>query len=426
MNRALLISILLSGLSAVLTSCGKAELPAPNVGLLSTDVHVSVAQHTLSLPFIALEDYAYGKQSFSLDRRGDSERAKSALEKFLHESVDPKRPLVLDDLAVGIQTYGWTGEDMRHRQMCPMLTREWAQSVCDNPWAAVRQALPGQFRLVDLSRLQVGDPRGPANCRGNGQPHQPLPQKRGGAVMICTAMVFGGRDDQYHHAVVRIDGDLGALWMVWRYGQNGETAEAMAEREGKAIITFVQSSLGRSEDFRKLHSVMCQLRRPGSVDGPKGADCGPAARFRPAPEILTPAEHGPAHAGVLGGDGHHADVLIVLSNALIKPADLTQQITDNGVGPAGQILQAGQRLAAHHGSLQGQHDAQLREQTAEAVDRGGALLDKTLAGAVHQQLALLVDRFNRHNAHGGSGDGFADGGGIGRVVLAALAREARG
>ena len=276
MIRSLLLSILLFSLSVVLASCGKEEHPAPNVELLSTDIHVSIAQHTLVLPFVALEDYAYRRQSFSLDRKGDSEHARSALKNFLHESTDPKRPLLLDELAVVIRTYGWMGEDMRHRQMCPMLTREWAQSVCDNPWAAVQQALPGRFRLVNLSRLQVGDPRGSANCRDDGQPHQPLPQKAGEAAIVCTAMVYGGRDDQYHHAVVRIDGDLGALWMVWRYGQHGETAEAMTEREGKAIFTLVQSSLGKSEDFRKLQSVICQLSRPGSVDGSKGADCGSA------------------------------------------------------------------------------------------------------------------------------------------------------
>lgn len=292
MIRSFLKSILLFGLPFVLASCGKEEHPAPNVGLLSTDIHVAVAQHTLVLPFIALDEYAHLKQSFSLDRRGDSEQARSALEKFLHESVDSKRPLVLDNLAVVIRTYGWTGEDMRHQQMCPMLTREWAQSGCDNPWAAVQQALPGRFRLVDLSRLQVGDPRGPANCRDNGQPHQPLPQEKGQAAMICTAMVFGGRDDQYHHAVVRIDGNLGALWMVSRYGQYGETAEAMTEREGKAIVSFVQYGLGQSEDFRKLHSVMCQLRRPGSVDNPKGADCESTGRLRRPAGVNIPPTAG--------------------------------------------------------------------------------------------------------------------------------------
>lgn len=293
MIRALLLSIFLSALSVVLASCGREEHPAPDVVLLSTDVHVSVAQHPLVLPFIALDDYAYRKQSFSLDRRGDSERAQSALEKFLHESANPQVPLVLDGVSVVVRTYGWNDSDMRQRQMCPMLTREWAQSVCDNPWAAIQQALPGgRFRLVDLSRFRVGDPRGPANCRDDGKSHQPLPQKAGQTAIVCTAMVYGGRDDQYHHAVVRIDGNLGALWTVWRYGQHGETAEAMSEREGKAIVAFVQYSLGKSEDFRKLHSAMCQLRRPGSVDGPKGADCEHAAQPIIPPDLAHKAAQG--------------------------------------------------------------------------------------------------------------------------------------
>lgn len=276
MIRALFLTILLSSLLTVLASCEKpkAERSTVDVKRLSTDVHVAIAQHNLVLPFIALEDYAYRKQSFSLDRKGDSERAQRALNQFLNESADPQTPLILDSLSVAVRTYGWNDADIHQRQMCPLLTREWAQSVCDNPWAAIQQALPiDRFRLVDLRRLYIGNSRSPANCRDDGKPHRPVPQKAGEAVMVCTAMVYGGRDDQYHRAVVRIDGDLGALWTVWRYGQNGETVEAMTEREGEAIVTFVQYALGKSEDFHKLHAAMCRLRRPGSVDGPHGADC---------------------------------------------------------------------------------------------------------------------------------------------------------
>jgi hypothetical protein len=275
MIRALLLSILLSSLAAVLASCGNDEHSAVDVELLSTNIHVSVAQHTLVLPFIALDDYASRRQSFSLHRKGDSERAKGALNQFLHDSTDLQKPLVVDGLSVIVRTYGWNDGDMRRRQVCALLTREWARSVCDNPWAAIQQALPvNRFRLVDLRHLQLGDPRGPANCRDDGEPHRPLPRNPKEAVMVCTAQVYGGRDDQYHHAVVRIDGDLGALWMVWRYGQNHETAEAMTEREGKSIVAFVQFALGLSENFSALHADMCRLRRPGAADGPRGADCG--------------------------------------------------------------------------------------------------------------------------------------------------------
>ena len=271
MIRALFL-ILLSSLSVVLASCEKDEHAAVDVGLLSTDIHVSVGQHALVLPFIAMDDYAYRPPSFSLDRKRDSEQARSALRQFLHDSADPEKPLALDGFSVTVRTYGWYGELTSSSRICPLLTRNWARSVCDNPWAAIRQALPeDRFRLVDLSRLQVEDPHGPVNCRDDGKPRRPLPQKPGEAVMVCD----GGHDDQVHRAVIRIDGDLGALWTVWRYGQNGETAEAMTEREGKAIAAFVHYALGKSENFSDLHAAMCRLRRPGSSDGPHGADDNP-------------------------------------------------------------------------------------------------------------------------------------------------------
>lgn len=277
MIRALLPTILLSSFLATLSSCGKSEnehSPA-DVKRLSTDVHVEIAQHTLTLPFIALEDYAYQRQSFSLNRKGEKEHALSSADKLLRDAADPNHPWASDNLSVVVRTYGWNDSDMSQRQMCPLLTREWARSVCDNPWAAIQQALPeNRFRLVDLRNLRIDDdPRGPAQCINNAKPHRPLPQNSEESTMGCEKQVFGGDPDEFHNAVVRIDGDLGALWTVWRHGQNGETAEAMTEREGKAIVTFVRYALGSNEDFSALHATMCNLRRPGSTDSPKGADC---------------------------------------------------------------------------------------------------------------------------------------------------------
>lgn len=279
MIRTLLLTILLSSLLAVLASCGKNEHSAVDVGLLSTDVHVAIAQHTLVLPFIALEDYAYRKQSFSLDRKGDNKRTLGALNQFLNDSADPTRPVALDSLSVVVRTYGWNDFDTSQIKVCPLLTREWARSACDNPWAAIQQALPGdRFRLVDLRGFKIDDdPRGPVQCIDNGKPRRLLPQSPGEAVMVCEKLVYGGSPGEFYNAVIRIDGDLGALWTVWQHGQNGETAEAMTERQGKAIVAFVRYALGSKEDFSALHATLCHLRRPGSVDSPKGADCGRSA-----------------------------------------------------------------------------------------------------------------------------------------------------
>lgn len=274
MNRQLLLSFTLLSFSAFLASCGKDEHSALDVGLLSTDVHLSVAQQSLVLPFVALDDYAYRKQSFSLKGKSENKSSQNTLKQFMLETANPKEPLVVETIAVLVRTFGWNDADMSQRRTCPLLTRAWAQSVCDNPWAATQQALPAnQFKLLNLRGLQIGSSPSLANCRTDSAPIRALPQISKKALIVCAAQVFGGKDDEFHTAIIRIEGDLGALWMVWRYGQNGETAEAMAEREGNAIVAFVQHGLGGSENFPKLNAEMCRLRRPGSGDGVSGAGC---------------------------------------------------------------------------------------------------------------------------------------------------------
>jgi hypothetical protein len=53
------------------------------------------------------------------------------------------------------------------------------------------------------------------------------------------------------------------------------------------------------------------------------------------------------------------------------------------------------------GGLQRQHDAELRQQSAQPVDGGSALLDEPLAHAVHGEQGLLIGRLHRHEAQGG-------------------------
>lgn len=273
MNKPLRALLLPLVVCSVLASCDDEERVAANLKRLATDVRVTIADHALVLPFIALPDYnGAWSTSFSFDKKGDAERARNAADKFLSDDADPTHLRTFDTLLVAVGTYGWNDFDTRQRQVCGLLTHEWSRSVCNNPWAAIQQALPvNSFRLVDLRKLHIGDPRGPAHCVS--EERRDIPQQPGEAVMVCEAPVYGGDKDEFHHAVVRIDGELGALWTVWNFGQHGETAEVMMRREGQAIIAFVQHALGEREDFPALHSIMCSLRRPGSRDAPGGADC---------------------------------------------------------------------------------------------------------------------------------------------------------
>ena len=273
-----MITLRLTAMLAVacigLGACGKPKRPdVPDIKRLSTDVHVMLADHQLVLPFIALDDYAHRSPSFSLDPKGDRERAATRANDVLRDAADPDHPLTMTELSVTVQTYGWDDFDTRQRQMCPLLTRAWARSVCDNPWAAIQQALPSdRFRLMDLRGLDMNDQWKTVDCLEKRDWSQALPQNSGETAFVCEALVFGAKKPFYWVAV-RIDGDLGAFWIVSSQERQGESAEMRVRREGEAIAAFVHDALGANENFADLHAAMCRLRRPGSDDAPSGPDC---------------------------------------------------------------------------------------------------------------------------------------------------------
>ena len=81
---------------------------------------------------------------------------------------------------------------------------------------------------------------------------------------------------------------------------------------------------------------------------------------------------------------------------------------------------------AQVGDLLRQDDAEFGDQAAQPVIGGGAFLDEAVAGAVQAQDDLLVLFLDRHEAHVRACHGFADGRGVRRIVLAALAGHAVG
>ena len=99
---------------------------------------------------------------------------------------------------------------------------------------------------------------------------------------------------------------------------------------------------------------------------------------------------------------------------------MSQQISQSALCPSGQRIQVLRRLAPNRSGLQGQHDAELGEQSAQAVNGGRAFLDETLAHAVHGQHRLLLDGLDRNEAHLRPARCFANGRGIMSIVLPAL------
>jgi len=120
---------------------------------------------------------------------------------------------------------------------------------------------------------------------------------------------------------------------------------------------------------------------------------------------------------------HLQHVVVVLGDALVEPVDVAQRVADGRVRPAWQILEVDGGLAAHCGRPLREHDAELREQAADAVDRGRALLDQALAHTVNTQARLLVLALDRNETHVRSLHGFADGHRVRCVVLALFAAQ---
>ena len=111
----------------------------------------------------------------------------------------------------------------------------------------------------------------------------------------------------------------------------------------------------------------------------------------------------------------------VLLDAFIKAVGVNQQVTDAAVGPARQCFEVGADFPTQAFDFLRQNNAEFADQATQAVVERGAFFDETLPGTVQAEDGLLVDILDRDETHVRPGDRFANGGGIGRVVLAALA-----
>jgi hypothetical protein len=111
---------------------------------------------------------------------------------------------------------------------------------------------------------------------------------------------------------------------------------------------------------------------------------------------------------------------VVVRDPDFEGVGVGQQIADALINIAGQVFQAQDDVAAQVGDLLRQDDTEFADEAAQTVRGGGAFFDEPLPGAVQAQDDLLVFFLDRDEAHVGPGDGFADGGGVRRIVLAAL------
>lgn len=230
---------------------------------LVTDAHVVVGDVSLVLPHVALRVSGMAGYSFSLNRDGDRQRA---LEVFYQESGFNKTAPILNKIEISLHTYGWKDSDPTLAVDCEKLSRLWSKSICNDPWAALRFAMPySGFYFVDDRHFEVFDN---FYTVAGGKRSDQLR-----AMVLSTGQVSISCDQEFNAttkfctAAIQLQNHLTAVWSVW--DKPTETAEDQSKREGQAIAAFLTHSISQSENFPAVWQMMCRLRRPDSSVPPR-------------------------------------------------------------------------------------------------------------------------------------------------------------
>lgn len=262
------------GFSLLLGACS----PSPKrysdaeIAFLASDAYIKVAEQTLVVPYVALSGLVSQKQTFSLDRGKDRQATKDRLEKFSEEASNRETAPQVDKLEITMRTYGWNDFDTSFIRICSLLRREWARSVCDDPWAPIKEALPHDnnlFYLFDLRNPGSFDNHWTVGLERVSDQLRKMDLEAGKVSVVCdpkpsTATTFCT-------AAVKVKENLAAKWTVWDGTQ--ETFARQADREGAAIKTFVLNALGSEENYPALLSVACELKRPSTSTVKKAETC---------------------------------------------------------------------------------------------------------------------------------------------------------
>ncbi|MDZ4394957.1 hypothetical protein [Cypionkella sp.] len=263
------------GWFSLLIGFAEPELKGPSdadITALAQDAYVIVGDVPLMLPYVAMPDQISAGQFFSLDRRAVQEQWRKDRDAFRLAASSAKGAPVLERVAVRVETYGWDDfSAFAWKKICSQLTRKWSQSVCDDPWAPLQQALPRQrFYLADDRHLDAFQWHQTAGREIVADQLRAMDLQGVRASAVCDRELNArGRSCT---AGVLISQHLMAVWSVW--DSENERAEQQADREGRAIVAFVNYALGAEEDFEALLAVVCTVRRPGS--GPSGIANTPA------------------------------------------------------------------------------------------------------------------------------------------------------
>ncbi len=155
-RRCLLVALVALSFAFRTRPSGPTHPTQPTSRFLAQDVHLRIGGVRMVLPLAALEREARF-HTFRTDKGEDWRQQETAARAaFAGTAHNPAAPLNLNRVYLGLRA--WASQDAHGSEwarLCPALSRNWAQSICNDPWAPLLQSLPDQVTLADARHLDV-------------------------------------------------------------------------------------------------------------------------------------------------------------------------------------------------------------------------------------------------------------------------------
>lgn len=164
-------------------------------------------------------------------------------------------PPPFDGFTVWIGVYGSTGELLKSREICPLLTRQWSRSICESAYTPLYRSLPREITLLKPEALSVYRHTGLA---GAGQTKYDVVSKirfdRDRADRACS----DPDPSSYRFCTAGIGLENGLI-ALWDAGENPNDPDDDA-RVGQIVQSFVKKAIGPKEGFEALEREAVMLR----------------------------------------------------------------------------------------------------------------------------------------------------------------------
>jgi hypothetical protein len=228
--RHLLASLCCSLLVLSQAGCDQRDVAdLPDVAYLATNGHFIVGDRLIVVPFVAVESVmAWESSELSQLSPDDHER-------LLELAGNSTKPLKVRKMRLQFSSYGTFGEFGISKKICPLLSVEWAISLCYGKKPGELKNLPDSLEILDRS---VAKENVNTTTVGGEERSNQLSKMK---FRISQTEVVCDLNSHFCTSAVAVSPGLLAVWSVWSEEKQRETAQEMGLRQGKAIYWFLIS-----------------------------------------------------------------------------------------------------------------------------------------------------------------------------------------